>query len=99
VKLSDLDAHFMRSTTPTIREGVGVVFDCPVHRGACGGIYVPFANPLDGGPPSPNGKGCAWQRTGDTIDTLTLTPSVDASAYSYKGTPCWHGFVRNGRIE
>lgn len=34
-----------------------------------------------------------WQRTGETLDTLTLSPSVQ------RGEPCpkrWHGYIRNG---
>lgn len=35
-----------------------------------------------------------WRRvSGDTFETLTLTPSIDASAWG-----CWHGFITNGRI-
>lgn len=70
------------------REGVGLVFDCP----CCGaGGYVPFANPLDGGPPVSN---MTWQRTGDTFDTLTLTPSI--RRHSGGGCKGWHGFITNG---
>jgi hypothetical protein len=32
-----------------------------------------------------------WQRTGETFETLTLTPSVDCSAWGH-----WHGFITNG---
>lgn len=34
-----------------------------------------------------------WQRTGETFDALTLTPSVDASHFGH-----WHGFINNGAI-
>jgi hypothetical protein len=37
--------------------------------------------------------GCLWQRTGDTFETLSLSPSVDASRAG-----CWHGFLTNGAI-
>ena len=37
--------------------------------------------------------GCLWTRSGDTFETLSLTPSVDASRAG-----CWHGFVTNGAI-
>lgn len=73
------------------REGVGVEFDCP-----CGcqyRCYVPFENPLDGGPRcGPQG----WQRTGTTFDTLTITPSI------LRGVPCvkrWHGFITSGEVS
>jgi hypothetical protein len=38
--------------------------------------------------------GYLWRREGDTFETLTLIPSVDASKSGH-----WHGFVRNGGIE
>jgi hypothetical protein len=38
--------------------------------------------------------GIIWTRTGETFDTLTLTPSVDASASGH-----WHGFITNGEIR
>lgn len=37
--------------------------------------------------------GYLWQRTGDTFETMTLSPSVDCSASGH-----WHGFLRNGEI-
>lgn len=37
--------------------------------------------------------GYLWQRTGETFETLTLSPSVDASASGH-----WHGFVANGEV-
>lgn len=74
---------------------MGVIFLCPVHRTHYIGVW--FANPVDGGPPASADALPAprWQRTGDTIETLTLTPSVDAQP----GNPsCWHGFITNGAI-
>jgi hypothetical protein len=38
--------------------------------------------------------GCLWQRAGDTFETLTLSPSVDASRAG-----CWHGFLTAGEIR
>lgn len=85
------------------RRGCGISFDCPVHRSHR--IGVNFANPIDGGAPAPDefcrdgsGRIVRWQRTGETFDTLTLTPSVDASKHTENGTPCWHGFIQNGEI-
>lgn len=92
-----------------LRTGVGLAFDCP-HGEACpksamGGDdpelrawyrrhYVDFANPLDGGP-SVRAEH-AWQRTGETFDTLTLTPSIHSVAD--KGGCGWHGFITNGEV-
>jgi hypothetical protein len=36
---------------------------------------------------------CAWTATGDTFDTLTITPSIDGSRGGL-----WHGFITNGAI-
>lgn len=77
------------------REGIGVIFDCPCgnheeeHR-----CYIPFANPIDGGPSvEPRG----WQRTGADLETMSLTPSILRSID--KGGCGWHGFLRNGVFE
>ena len=80
------------------RTGIGVSFECPHCFNPSEGasltrISVPFANPLDGGPSEPNANGCAWQRTGDAFETLTLTPSVNAEASGH-----WHGFITNGEV-
>lgn len=53
-------------------------------------LFVPFANPPGGAEPL-RGNGPLWQRTGETFEDLTLTPSVDASHFGH-----WHGFVTNG---
>lgn len=37
--------------------------------------------------------GFLWTREGADFETLSLTPSVDASASGH-----WHGFVKNGEI-
>jgi hypothetical protein len=37
--------------------------------------------------------GVLWTRQGDTLETLTLTPSIDASRSGH-----WHGFITNGAI-
>lgn len=80
------------------RLGVGLGFDCPCTK--CSAqrvgdrskdfhlrVYIDFANPLDGGPPV-NDERHTWQRTGDTFDTLQLSPSI-----LDKGRCGWHGYV------
>ena len=74
------------------REGCGIMLDCPCgDRSEGHQLFVPFANPLDGGPClEPKG----WQRTGDTFETLTLTPSIQ------RMEDCrWHGFITNGEVR
>lgn len=101
MKLVDLNAEFIGAGGPGItdkdgnekpeRHGVGVILECPC--GACGRhLYVPFANPLDGGPAVDSRTG--WQRTGDTLETLTLRPSV------LRREGCkWHGFITDGEAK
>lgn len=77
------------------RQGMGVDFDCPhcvsLPPDERQKICVPFTNPVDGGPPM---SGLTWQRTGDTFDDLTLTPSIDFR----HGDGAWHGFITNGEM-
>lgn len=89
MRLTDLDARFWEH-----RQGVN--FQCPLCRE--GWVCVPFANPVGGGEPIP-GRGTLWQRTGETIDALTLTPSVNAEGCCDAPCPGWHGWVRDGRIS
>jgi hypothetical protein len=90
MKLTDLHPVFLGGADG--RTGVGVQFDCP-----CGAddspCYVPFANPLDDGPQY-GAQG--WQRTGETFDTLTLTPSI-LRTFSTCGCQ-WHGWITNGEV-
>lgn len=74
------------------RHGMGVTFLCPHCRSTRLGVF--FRNPVDGKLPSDDYDALhLWQRTGDTFETLTLSPSVDASAHGH-----WHGFIKNGEI-
>lgn len=38
--------------------------------------------------------GVHWKREGDAFDTLSLTPSVDASKSGH-----WHGYITNGEAR
>lgn len=81
-------------------EGQGVLFLCPVCFKANGGpvgthsIIVWFSNPLSGpiAPPEMHPH-VRWTRAGDSIDTLTITPSI-----AIIGGCAWHGHVRDGAI-
>jgi hypothetical protein len=72
------------------RIGVGVIFDCP-----CGEkdntVFIPFTNPTDGGPNLHAPRG--WERIGDTLENLTLRPSIQRV-----GGCAWHGFITNGWV-
>lgn len=81
---------------------MGIKFLCPCRLCRANGvtIAVRFAQPVGGGAPSPdmadrvgNNKGLRWARTGETFETLSLSPSVDASSSGH-----WHGFIGNGAV-
>lgn len=77
------------------RTGIGLLCDCPC--GKCGNLLgVPFANPIDGQPPPGSLGPRGWERTGETFDTLTLSPSILRNRA--KGGCGWHGFIRNGEV-
>lgn len=73
------------------RHGQGIRFNCPHCYEFI--IAIAFANPLDGGPAYDAPDMLTWQRTGETFETLTLSPSIDASKLGH-----WHGHVVNGQI-
>ncbi len=61
---------------------------------------MPFANPLDGAAPD-RGRKHLWQRTGDSFETLTLTPSIDYTRFdngTLRDPTCWHGFITDGEV-
>jgi hypothetical protein len=96
-KLAELDPRWIKATNPDCggrpgAHGMGLSFLSPLDTGLR--INIWFANPLDGGPPisDPDMPCHLWQRTGETFDTLTLTPSIDAS-------PDWHGFITSGECK
>lgn len=82
------------------RHGVGITFICPCGTHPSDDEYdtdrcaILFENPLDGGGRfDSTTKGHYWTRTGETFETLTLTPSIQ------RVDGCrWHGFITNGEI-
>jgi hypothetical protein len=96
MRLTDLNPRWIGFKDATLHYGVS--FDCPTDRNRR--LVVHFQPPID-----PEGwlqRGVAiptdreqfvWNRQGDTFETLTLSPSVDASKYGL-----WHGHIRNGEI-
>ena len=94
MKLTELNPKWING--PDGRSGVGVRFWCPCCNGGCV-LAVLSTNPIDGGPAIPAGanlmgenQGRRWGRTGETFETLSITPSIDASPEH------WHGFITNG---
>ncbi len=77
------------------RKGIGLSFDCPCGCEQRG--YVSFTNPLDGGDSHRDLGEQTWRRTGETFDTLTLTPSILRS--EKRGGCNWHGFITEGEVK
>ena len=78
------------------RFGMACSFWCPCCLGVAGKetrLAVWFANPIDGLPPTDDATNL-WHRTGETFETLTLSPSIDASKHGH-----WHGFLVNGEVR
>ena len=92
-RLADLDATFVRHidggnfVEVSCRSSAnGVMFDCPKcgrHRVLCWDRTVPA-----GITPGPG----RWDMVGDTLDDLTLNPSINLEPNGC----CWHGWVKNG---
>jgi hypothetical protein len=77
------------------RHGMAVSFECPCCRDTprATRLAVWFANPIDDLPPTDDAS-TLWQRSGDTFETLSLSPSIDASKHGH-----WHGHISNGEIR
>lgn len=71
-------------------EDDGIEFDCPTCKKER--IWVPFSPTLKGEIIEPTPNRAIWNRTGDTFETLTLTPSIDYNKSH------WHGFITNGEV-
>jgi hypothetical protein len=70
---------------PNERKGIGIMVHCP-NCGAGGMAW--FKNPLDGGAPVHQVQ---WVRTGDTLETLSLTPSFLMHHH-------FHSCLRDGKL-
>lgn len=95
MKLIDLNPRwFTQGASPDV---VGLTFDCPCCAGKTR-LGVLFQEPIDrDGLPTDTHwgkKGTFWQRTGETFESLTLMPSIDASKWGH-----WHGHITGGQIR
>lgn len=74
--LTECNARFAHGTGSGRDQTCYVTFDCPEGHEDCRHV-IPFTPSLEGQPlASPQHNGAIWQRTGDTIETLTLSPSI-----------------------
>lgn len=97
MRLVDLEPRWTAAKTTfryaEDRRGMGVSFLCPHCRSTRLAVF--FKNPIDGHEPA-EGE-LLWDRAGDTFDTLSLSPSIDAGAIQFKQH--WHGHITNGEIR
>jgi len=90
VRLTELNPKFW--SEPSKQRGLGLIFRCPCRPGCTFLIPVAFKNPVGGGEPCNDEH--LWQREGETFETLTLSPSIDASKMGH-----WHGWIKNGEVQ
>jgi hypothetical protein len=80
---------------------IGITFDSPTTQKRLGVLFTPpidpegwvpkIGNPLDHPGFFPDSK--RWKRSGETFETLNLTPSLD-----FSGSGEWHGFITCGEV-
>ena len=105
MRLLELDPRWFTFSNPAdgVCVYIGLTFLCPhCHKQRLG---VRFNPPIDLGVKIPGWSflwpttdGPVWTRTGETFDTLTLSPSIDASGSRIDFEGHWHGFITNGQI-
>lgn len=104
MRLTDLNASFFTLEPhpdggslivrlPTAFGALGVEFEDPCGNGSF--IHIYFSNPLDTKAKPIHEKG--WARVGETLDTLTLMPSISINPQSVP--PGSHFFIENGGVR
>lgn len=98
MRLTDLHPRWV-APLGTTGLRTGLRFDCPccqVQR-----VVIAFDQPIFyraaaiKGATRVNGEVFIWQRTGDTFETISLSPSLNASQWQ---PPHWHGVITNGEV-
>lgn len=98
-KLTELSPAPVNGGPDGVRKGTGITFDCPKGGPGCecgGMVYIPFQIPLDGGAKLELER-IAWERTGNSFETLTLHPSIHTH-YPKLADSHWHGWIRDGGV-
>jgi hypothetical protein len=102
MRLTDLNPRWISfpgaAPSPDTGVRVGITFRCPCRPGCTERLAVGFTPAIDvqgygarGLLTWPDGSMRCWQRSGDTFETLTLQPSINASGH-------WHGFITDGEM-
>jgi hypothetical protein len=109
MRLAELEATFVGEYNaqggfrelPTVEGAQGLLFICPKCQNHS--VLVWFKNPRNAPvvPIDALPKPGRWSFSGDTINTVSLVPSVDLSKIDteHPASPCrcyWHGFVKDG---
>lgn len=115
MRLSQLEATFVGNLCytdsresfrhlPTKDGAQGLLLICPKCQNHS--VLIWFLNPCNAAPVPAEAKPGPgrWTFSGDGIETLSLTPSVDLSKIDneHPESPCrcyWHGFVTNGEAS
>ncbi len=77
----------------------GITFLCPHCHATGQRLGIAFTNPISVGGFDvskmawPGGQAHYWNREGETFDTLTLRPSINAEIVGH-----WHGHIVNGEV-
>ena len=104
-RLTELEPRWIGLTLDGSDARFGVTFKCPHCDTRIGALFKPFMDPenitakmawaMPGAPDMNTGaqrEAKWWHRvSGETFDTLTLSPSIDCAGH-------WHGFITNGQI-
>lgn len=104
VRLTELNPHWVTMPNYAFTQAerpfhIGVRFDCPHCGRPLAAMFDPPIDPTNvravmAVPWMPMPDRPCWKRTtGETFDTLTLSPSIDVSKYGH-----WHGFITNGEV-
>ena len=100
MKLTDLNPRWISSRWEDAQPNVkfGITFECPHCRKQRLAIFFkPEIGTINSlalwAVPTPS-SGNYWTRSGETFETISLMPSVDASVMGH-----WHGFITNGEVK
>lgn len=104
MRLTELDPRWFTFAHPAdgVDIRIGLTFLCPHCRVQRLGVaFTPAIDPAGMIPKfGIQLEKMAWQRQGDTFDTLTITPSIDASHAATMGFEGhWHGYITSGEIQ
>lgn len=100
MKLTELEPHWvgLHNWCSDSIYRIGVSFNSPKTGKRLAVLFTPAIDPdrlaEKYGWPEAHPQALKWKRTGETFETLTLTPSLDFSAGGD-----WHGFVTVGEVR